>query len=222
MEQLLIILLVGLIALLRWLFFGGGLKRIMESLQGDLQNTDKQGPQRTAPPIQRRPANGPRPGETAEERQMRKFMEALGIPTEPEAPPIPQPAPPPRPAPAPQNRAPLPVPPVVEDNVQRRLQKEAERLKRRKEANERKRRQQQLPQPPPLPTLPAFPSSSVETGVGQYFGLEKFDQPNLVVTTPEPAVQQPTPFSLGGNRDDLRRMILAREILGPPKSLQRF
>ncbi|HEY5892976.1 MAG TPA: hypothetical protein VIT91_07065 [Chthoniobacterales bacterium] len=224
MENLLFLLLVGLIALLRWLFFGGGLKRILESLQGDLQNTNKQGPQRTAPPVMQRPANGPRPGETAEERQMRKFMEALGLPSDPAAPPQPRPQPPPtpRPVPPPQNRAPLPIPPVVADNVQRRLQKEVERLRRRKEANERKR--SQLP-PPPLPASPVLSSESVpaeETAVGRYFRLEKFGQPNLAAAAPEPTFKPPAILGVGGNREDLRRMIIAREILGPPKSLQRF
>lgn len=224
MEQLLFLLLIGLIAILRWLFFGGGLKKIIESLQGDLQDTSKQGPQRTTPTVTRRQVNIPPNGETAEERQMRKFLEALGHPGESAAPPQPpsRPSPPPiRPAPAPQRRGPLPVPPVVEDNVLRRLQKEAERLKRRKEENDRRKAQSQNPPALPLPPLPVPAGKPEETAVGQYFGLEKFNRPDLAGAPLEPTAKQPAIFNVGGSREDLRRMILAHEILGPPKSLQR-
>lgn len=216
MEQLLFLLLVGLIALVRWLFADGGLRKILENLEGDLGKQDQPSVRQTPVAPRQQPGGIPPAGlETEEERRRRKFMEALGLPTtNPQ-----QPAP---------RRAILPVPPIVHQPTRRPSQTQVERTRLERKLEERRRA---LNRPPPVPMAPVKAEPEESHEVGRYFQLEKFNQPALepvavqldssIPTLDGPAKaerERVNPFFQG--QSDLRRLVLAQEILGRPKSLQ--
>jgi hypothetical protein len=167
-----------------------------------------------APPPPGIPPPLPRDPTQNDEERIRKFLEALGQPTTN--------APPPR-------VSPRPVPaPITE--FQRTKMEEAARAARRRSV---------MAPLPPLTTVPPQPSPRrvVMPRPMPPRSAEPFDiasqtpPPNPQVLPPLPAeaysVAPVAPSSsivqtdpLFRSRDDLRRAIILREILGPPRSLQ--
>ena len=224
MDHLLILLVVGLIALVRKLFLEGGLARILEKLRGDLDPSGND-PNRTTPPMIRRQATFPGSSPLSpEEERMRKFREALGLPPDEEL--------------ITRKAGNYPVPPIVAGPVRqparaRDYAREKRELIEKKLAEKQRALRERMAQPPP-------PLPAKDTAVAKYFELEQFDQPQLatdlagpsraqsetipssleVQTHPSPNLQPTRLAEILGSSSDLRRLILAQEIFGRPKSLQ--
>lgn len=188
---------------------GGIIKHFME--QAAANKSDQPTPSRTPPLVPPRPdpANpaAPRSLETAEEKRARKLMEALGMPggqspASPPPPPVmrsPPPPPPPPFVPPPFTPAPPPLPPRL------------------------------APPPPPLPPADAPRSQRkrkreaqerVPAPFGADSGVDFF--PRTAATIVGTATNPPPRGLLrlgGATRGELRRAILLREVLGPPRAL---
>ena len=224
MDQLILLVVVGVVALAQWLFKNAG------KFQGG--ESDDSAPDRSQrnPQVPRnpRPMAGPAPRWENEEEKMRRFMEALGLPPEegvpppvrkPVARPI-QPASQPLPAPKPDLRPvghPL-ASPARRPQISRPLETGG-----------------------PLPTLPKTASVG-ETAPS----MEVTSIPQMTFAAPEQAVQsasaevsaaaKPSSRPLAPKQQtsgvqaalreqlrdpaSLRKAILLREILGAPKGLQ--
>ena len=241
MEQLFFILVFGLIALVRWLIESGKLKKIFGDFNSDLNNQNDGKftnpntptfPRQTPPP---RPASNLSP----EEVRVRKFMEALGLPSD-SAPPSPVQS---TPSPVSPQSRPSRIPPILaESPIADRVRAEKEGLQRRLAEKRRvyERNLARVPKAPqrPAPVLPVPMEADSKESVEDYFNLQNSNQPDLEAI-PEMA---PLSFELGqldgnqilekkatssqaldrvfGQGTDLRRLILAQEIFGKPKSLQ--
>lgn len=156
MENWIIILIIGVISLLRWIFGEGGLKDTLGRKDDSAPQRPAPNPRRTEPQRQQRPA----PTRDPQEEQVRKFLEALGLPPDAEPPPPVRPAqqartetPPPVPVerPTPPIAAPRPVarPPV--STPPRRTAAESRRQPPPVPRPERKA-------PPPIPTVSPAPA----------------------------------------------------------------
>ncbi|HEX8371912.1 MAG TPA: hypothetical protein VF585_03965 [Chthoniobacterales bacterium] len=230
MDQILILLVIGLVALVRKLVFEGGFAAMMKKLNGELNEPNPDYRRATPPPVQHhKPAARPASANPEEER-MRKFREALGLP-EPEAA-----SPQPRSFPTPKT---YPVPPIVATPPRRqitpgdRARAEKERIERA--LAEKQRELQARVQPPvvrqpkpeqttaprhlePAQPPPVTPSRTmVETNVD---ASDEIADPVPLSVREENATSGSVLNDIFGNSTDLRRMILAQEILGRPKSLQ--
>ena len=226
MEQILFLVLLAIVGLVRWISSAAEERR-------NRQAEKRTGTPAPNTPIQRAPA------ETEEER-IRRFMEALGVPTAPAPPqaqpkqPTPPPPPPrkeaPRPArktlpvdPFPSPRGGLPIPPVVAAPAP-----------------------PPPPQPPPLipprpsPTPAAPPLLTRETtvlgdattGRPADFDVRDIDAGYEDVWrsapvrgkksgTADPAAAMPATLAARlRNREALRDAIILREVFGPPRSMQ--
>jgi len=220
MEQWPIFLIVGLIALVKWLMENSGKFQGDES--DDIPDPDPSQRNRPASPRPPRPNAGAFPGGETEEERMRRFMEALGLPKEG--------VPPPRPAP----RKAAPVKPDIR-HLGRPIPAPA--------AARRTKISPPLETGGPLPTLPktasvgeTAPSMEVTSIPQMTFG-EPLQVARSVAVEVSSAVTQPSPRPAPKKppretavqaalqeqlRDpaSLRRAILLREILGAPKGLQ--
>lgn len=193
LEQLVIILIVGAVAFIKW--------AISQSNEENNETPIERAPRPTAMNAPRRFTS--EAAKESEEERMRKFLEALGIPqtspppkkiTRPEqAPPIPKRSSPPTPSakkPAPKKEVqPIPTPPAMQEMPE-------------------------MPEPTPSfsdelpPVLPVLAMAETQ------------------VPTSQPSAK-PTSVEFGGIRDllkapdSLRKAVVLREILGPPKAMQR-
>ena len=222
MDNLPVIILVGLFALGKWLLTNAG-KSTSEN--GGVQ------PPNAGPPPQR-----PRtqPSETDEER-MRRFMEALGLPAQatPPAKVEPRPAQPPPPLPQIQKSAPEPLTPA-----QKRFK---ERPARRSEGRPARRADHKGIAPELAPMIPMDPIAKVASVSETAPSMEVTSIPSINFGSPvedaedavsaagnvdrlqsaEPTQRGRTAFrgQLRGSAA-LRKALVMREILGPPKALQ--
>ncbi|MDP9292686.1 MAG: hypothetical protein M3O82_10040 [Verrucomicrobiota bacterium] len=193
MEQLLIILLAGGLALANWI-----LKRQSEKRER-LQDPPELSPRRDPRPVLR-----PTPVQTEEER-MRKFLEALGVPAGASPPARARPVAMPKPiAPvAPQRRFVVPTPPVViapsvPQTVEQTASFETE-------------------------TMEGAAAHALEAGSAILERAAKFMPAQLETTPkrPKPAISEKSSIrTLLGNPRSLRQAVVLREILGPPRGLQ--
>lgn len=101
MDNLIFLLVFAAIAGLQWLF-----KKMQENAQR--VEHDRQASRKVVAEPQRRPVQQPAQIETEEEERMRKFLEALGLPSGSSAPSSPPPQPVFVPPPIPQSAPPLP------------------------------------------------------------------------------------------------------------------
>ncbi len=222
MEQLLILLVGGLIVLVRKLFMEGGLEKILGKLDRDLNQPSEELGRTTPPPLMRPVAQGLDP----EQERIRKFREALGMPPEDSLRPTPQTTS--------SGSAPTPLSPAG------RARRERARIERKLEERRSAPSAATTPVPSPQPPQPA----QTEPSVARYFDLESFDRPPIEPEQISVAVQVDVPIiepdffktlekreaasavpvprlvEVFGAGTDLRRLILAQEILGRPKSLQ--
>ena len=223
MDHLLILLLVGLVAVVRKLFLEGGLGKILGKLDSDLNPTSSELPRPPMPQARRQvPATRPSPTSAdPEAEQMRRYREALGLPPEESAPPIRREPPPQikpipqQPRTRPQTTRPrrIPEPPIPHfphtGTFQAPPPRPDEEVKRYFGLDEVKNPQVPLEKAtivvPPLPTPPS-------ENVSHFFDR----------VTPEEQNAAPSRSRLEEllGSGDLRRLILAQEILGRPKSLQ--
>lgn len=217
MEHLLILLVGGLIVLVRKLFLEGGLSKMLGKLDSDLNQPPADLRRTTPPPMRREIA----PSLSPEEVRMRKFREALGIPSEETASPTLRPVPP-------------IVAPAMRPNYAEQAQRERERIERTL-AEKKRILQQNLP-----PAIPQPKANLEDSSVSKYFDMDRFNKPGIEAEKiPEMApiieadfyktlekrelvtVSSATRISeIFGTNMDLRHLILAHEILGRPKSLQ--
>ena len=229
MDPFVVIVVVGAVSLIKWLIENAG----------KFQGNESQG---APPPAEtRRQTPIPQPRYENEEEKMRRFMEALGLPTE-SAPPAPvnKPAPPAPATPPPLRPAARPLAPAS------RMNRPAVRpvaAPVRKEV-----RPVHTPIAPPLDTggpLPTLPKTASVDEAGP--SMEVANLPQMTFVQPEQAVaaaatevsaamkaaptpaaaQQPCPAppqaalrDLLRTPGSLRAAVLLREILGPPKGLQ--
>jgi len=217
MDQLIVILVVGALALGKWLFENSG------RFQGDEPESPSNPTQPRLPTAR---TLRPDPGEESEEEKMRRFMEALGLPPESAPPPVRrQPAA--KPAMKQQPQEPV-TPPRKEP---RRLAQPA-----------RPKIAPPLETGGPIPTLPKT-ASVAETAPS----MEVTSIPTMTFAQPEQAAQgaqavekaassarqssvptqqkqvstaQATLMEQLRNPAGLRNAIILREILGTPKGLQ--
>jgi len=197
MEQIFFLVLVAIVGLARWGIQSAEKKRNAEA------ERQSSAPRPTLPP-------GRGPAETEEER-VRRFFEALGVPTSTTPPPRRQPRQvtpkkarakptisPIDPFPVPRPRV-APLPTVVSAET--------------------------IAEPPPIPASP--PSIPVPAIASSGTTIAGFDVRNLAETwVVEPVASAETSASFLGigarftTADGLREAIILREILGPPRSLQ--
>ena len=225
MEQILFLVLLAIVGLLRWI----------SSAAEERRNREAEKRTGTPPPntpIQRAPA------ETEEER-IRRFMEALGVPT---APPPPQsqqqqaPPPPPRKEaprptrktlpvdPFPSPRGGLPIPPVVAAPAPPPMPQPPRPLI--------PPRPSPTPAPPPLPTrettvLPEVPVGrrgadfDVRDIDGGYEDVWRSAPGGRKAAAADPAATMPATLAARlRNKEALRDAIILREVFGPPRSMQ--
>ena len=218
MEQLLFLALLAVVGLLRWFSQMAEERRNREAEK-------RTGPPPPNTPIQRAPA------ETEEER-MRRFMEALGVPS---APPVerkqtpPPPPAQPRPTrktlpvdPFPAPRGGLPVPPVVPTPAPPPLPQTPPRIPRR-------------PAVPATPRLPTRETTVLADAPSPRsaadFEVRDIDDVAADVTQApaargrragaKPAVAAPSTLAARlATAEGLRDAIVLREIFGPPRSMQ--
>jgi hypothetical protein len=207
MEQLFILLLVGAFALMKWALKGGQFSKPEDSSQEPT----------TARPSQGRGAAG------SEEERMRKFMEALGIPTSS--------APPPKVAPrteAPKRPlAPVRPPLVLFPDIQRPSKREQTRPRPRpRSARETTPPRQQAPPPPQPPPLArterAEPSPRPLTDFPEAMpAAAEFPGAETAAPVARESASQPADIrALLRSPASLRSAIILREVLGPPRGLQ--
>jgi hypothetical protein len=192
MEQLVLLLVIGLISLVNWL-----LQRSAELREKQKQERAAQrgrgdaglDEEMAAPQAQRMPAPSAEP-DPAE--SMRKLMEALGLPME-AAPPVPQPA---QPA---SRQLPEPEPPPLPEPKPETLHQQ----------------QVEAPPPPPAPTpRPLAPALSIPR-------LRPDTTPTRRPAVPDiPAATAPSGFrKLLSSPSGLRDAIVLSEVLGRPRGL---
>ncbi|MDD5349514.1 MAG: hypothetical protein PHQ12_04810 [Chthoniobacteraceae bacterium] len=230
MDQLILVLIVGAVALIKWFVENAGKSQAGREDAGDETPDFPANP--SVPPRRVRPpgnlADPASRGESDEEK-MRRFMEALGLPSNG--------VPPPRPA-QPQRPAPRSVAPPLPRPIVRRTERPPMRPA------------VPAPQPQPRPELARRSIASPLDIGGPLPELPKSrpmseSAPASQVTSFRPSAPAPAPTQAGaapasrqtaspfpsadmqaGLRDQLRdpaslrRAILLREILGEPKGLQ--
>ena len=223
MENIFFLILIAVVGLVRWLSQMAENKR---NADAERQAGSPAAGGGTAPPVQRPPAQ-------TEEERIRRFMEALGVPTSSPPPPPVQPRPATPQAPPPQRQF-LPVDPFPIPRAQRA----------------------EAPPPPAVPTTPAIPAAPpplppppLPTRETSVFAKPAPRHPARVSTTPEFEVQDVaadaredagtearapkdrhapavTSQSRGGiaarlaSPQALRDAVILREIFGPPRSMQ--
>jgi hypothetical protein len=204
LDGLLFFLLVGI----------AGLLRLLAKKTGNANESESE----PTPPVIRPTALPPRTDQTGDEERIRKFLEALGQP--------------------PSARPPQPVkpraarPPVTEF-----------RPRQIEEAARAVRKRNLLSPLPPLTTVPPpeepqrvflpRPTAPVAAAPSDVQPITEQATPPPLPIIPRPtevyavATQSPSVPVLGweggkifASRDDLRRAIILREVLGPPRSLQ--
>ena len=232
MEPILFLILVAVAGLLRWLATKSG-----EETKQDRSSTPPPRTPTGAPRTQARPARTTTP----EEERIRKFLEALGVPTD-------MPAPPPVTPRQPE----LPQRPLMPVAPPREMVSGGNVFDRRKQDPE-SRRKIYTPQPAQPEILPsASPSRSAETAeiqpppapaTGIPMESPAFDAGEVTVVPPAPApagrerrrkrrVLDEAVFEMEtaptssyiddlSSPEALRRAIVLREIFGPPRSLQK-
>ncbi len=211
MDQFILLVVVGAIALIKWL----------------LQNAGQNAPDASRPPASGslRPGSGDPSGTESEEERMRRFMEALGLPQNNVPPPVRKPLPTPKPEMrhlgrplGPGTRSLTPAPAAHRPNIAPPLETGG-----------------------PLPTLPKIKSVGETAPSMEVTSIPQmtFGEPEQAVQTAGAAVsglgQKPSrtgskvqlPSSAQAalreqlrEPDSLRKAILLREILGAPKGLQ--
>jgi len=228
MDQLVVILVVGAVALGKWLLENAG------KLKGDDADSSQDIPtdsERRVTPVPRRPNLESASSQESEEEKMRRFMEALGLPQGSVPPPSRKPVSQSTPL-ARQASKPLPAPRPHPRQMGRPIQPSS--LPRRPQIS------RPLDTGGPLPTLPKTASVS-ETAPS----MEVTSIPQMTFAQPQQAVQSAgaevgAPLMRSASsapvmrqqtaqatlrealRDpaSLRKAILLREILGAPKGLQ--
>ena len=225
MEQIFFLVLLAIVGLIRWL------SQIAEDKKNrELEKRAAAGEAASpAAPVQRAPAD-------SEEERIRKFMEALGMPTSTTPPPTRErkQAPPPAPRPAPKvqpidpfpgPRGGLPIPPVVVPPIFQQPPPP-------------------LPRPatvvptsaPPLPTrettaLGDSPAKRARIDpMAAQFEVQQIDEPTEEASHSggaghgkRSAARQSSAFTLAArlaSQEGLRDAIVLREIFGPPRSMQ--
>lgn len=168
------------------------------------------------PPPRGIPPPLPRAPTQSDEERIRKFLEALGQPTTN--------APPP-----PVSPRPLPEP-ITE--FQRTKMEEAARAARRRNLMaplpplttvppEPSPRRVVMPRPvPPRSTEPIGIASQAPSPGPQVLPPLPTEAYSVAPVASSSSIVQTDPLSLFRSRDDLRRAIILREVLGPPRSLQ--
>jgi len=225
MDQLIVLVVVGALALAKWLFENAG------KFQGG--ESDDNPPNPAQPPRPLRPDSEAAPRSESEEERMRRFMEALGLPQSSVPPPVRKPVVRPPPRPAEPVSKPLPTPRPSSRNVGYPISPSAP-ARRPKIA-------------PPLETGGPLPTLPKTASVGETApSMEVTSIPQMTFAAPEQAVQssaaevsaaakssarpslqkQQTTGTQAALREQLRdpaslrKAILLREILGAPKGLQ--
>ena len=222
MDQLIVLVVVGALALAKWLFENAG------RFQGSDEPEDV--PQRPQPRPNARPRNLAHPEESDEEK-MRRFMEALGLPPEsaPPSPPVRKPVAPPSAEaklrrlrspvePAKAAATPAPTPQPVRPHIAPTLDTGG-----------------------PLPEIPKTASVSETAPASEVMSIPRmiFVEPERLIERPQTRAESPSARrstfapkqrqavgATGALRDQLRtpaalrNAILLREILGAPKGLQ--
>jgi hypothetical protein len=209
-EQLVFLLLIGAISLIQWLAKKSQEAREAREQEAEWQEREARVKRQPAAPPARLPRQAShRPVETEEER-VRRFLEALGIPEAPVAPP---PVPPvvrrELPTEGPASPAPAPEPPPVPP---RRPPKKKERVV--------------LPTAPePAPALSAdLASPLISSSDAPAYATER------MATMHPPKTMEPASNQLGkiavaeilASPESVRTALLLREILGPPRGLVPF
>lgn len=204
MEQVVILLVLAAVAFLNWLA-----KKAQGQGSGDVLDG---GPT----PGTQGPSSPPRRKETDEER-MRRFMEALGVPTAP--PPRPRAVPPASSPPHPPSTPP-PVPPAVREATRHMPPPMARRIERK--AEEAARRAQELKR-----LAEAAGRRAVAERIESDFPhLESVARESAPSPAPSATRGVAGPAAAGNLRpllaspSELRRAIVLREILGPPRALE--
>ena len=231
MEQLLFLALLAVVGLLRW----------FSQMAEERRNREAE--KRTAPPAPNKPIQRA-PAETEEER-MRRFMEALGVPSAPAAPPpkaerrqaapAPQPSTPAGPTrktlpvdPFPRPRGGFPVPPPVA------APPAPPSLPSLPPQPELAPPPPRIPPTPRLPTRettvladPALPRGSAEFEVRDIDDLAEEAartraprRQATVATRPAAPAKRTTLAARLATREGLRDAMVLREIFGPPRSMQ--
>ena len=228
MEQILFLVLLAIVGLIRWISSAAEERRNREAEK-------RTGTPAPNTPIQRAPA------ETEEER-IRRFMEALGVPTAPPPPQsqqqhAPPPPPPPRKEaprptrktlpvdPFPSPRGGLPIPPVVAAPAPPPMAQPPPPLV--------PPRPSPTPAPPPLPTrettvLPGLPVArraadfevrDIEAGYEDVWRTAPEGRKKPAAADAAAAMPATLAARLR-NKEALRDAIILREVFGPPRSMQ--
>ncbi len=205
----------------------GKKKKEQAELEKRIQENNRKAVERGEVPAPRPVTPAAPAGETSEQERLRRFLEALGVPTGTPPPPQPvrpapqpQPAAPPRAIPAPRTAAPVPVPrPMYQPAPVVRPIPAPVRPK---------------PQPALVPA--SEPRDLVRAAVSDPTTaheqmVERFDRMGKGVDSghaeagPVASVRQVLPAAIAGLRDalrspeSLRAAMIAKEILGPPVGL---
>lgn len=209
MEQIIFILIIAVIAFLNWLFRESGL------FGAKPEDPDAPGDPRERE--QARPRPQQRQEEGQEQDEIRKFLEALGLPEE-SPPPVPQSS---------QEAPPLP-----------QEQREPSRSQARPEAPPYQRTDKQAYQRPPRPASPHHrprtePAQLSRAEAAAFEKLEQGEELPITDTAPDPYKRRGDAYSLVRDQigdvdvrelldstEGLRKAVLLREILGRPVGLQ--
>lgn len=216
-EQLIVVLVVGAVALAKWFFENAG------RFQGGDEPEDA--PQHPQPRPLQRPRNLAHPEESDEEK-MRRFMEALGLPPESRPPPAPVRKPAAEPVVTKPRRSPSPVEPAKPRPVSQPVRPHIAPT---------------LDTGGPLPEIPKTASVSETAPASEIVTIPQmvFASPEQLLERPQTRVESPSarrssaasPRRQAGGATGslkeqlrtpaaLRNAILLREILGAPKGLQ--
>lgn len=210
MEQLFILLVLAALALGKW---------FITRNETDGEVPPESGERRDQTDATRRT----RPGETlSEEERMRRFMEALGIPTTSEPPPkvTRRTEEPPKPL------APVRPPPVLTPQIPRRQKTEAQKQPPRRPTAPAQPPPSPVPPPIPLAPLSPPPLSVPETvRVEEPAPLPAYptltDKPYEIPVRPVSGTRQSADLrALLRRTDSVRQALVLREVLGPPRGLQ--
>ncbi len=207
MENILFILLIAGVALARWMIENATRKR------EERENAGTPPPPPPVPVHRAEPASRTAPaGRTPEEERVRKFLEALGVPTTNEPPPKAQPR---------------PIREVVREKVERTVQQE-----RRRVLNPVPPLTTTPPPLPPAPPLVPVPSPIEKSPWQELPDAFRERKPaprsqrrprkrEAETSFPETTVASPSLLRARlGTPAALREAIVLREILGPPRGLQ--
>lgn len=221
MEQLIVLIVFGGIALVNWLLKQGGAK-----LQDTLQKNREE--------LQRQQSANPPPRSDAadsEDERMRKFFEALGLPPG-STPPAGTKRPPQLPA-----RPAIPRRPTFEPHPElaRRTREIAEAFSVPMTKGDLRREQRAQPAPPPLPAAsprqtPAIlmPTAFATASEQPVFAAAEAVAASARATEQFPAASAPVSastqsddlFAMLRSPEQIRNAIVLREILGLPRGLQ--